>query len=36
MFKGSGFVDILPQFASLAGYAVGVLLAASWRYRKVA
>ena len=36
MLKGSGFSDILPQFASLSVLAVGLLSMAVWRYKKVA
>ena len=36
MLKGSGFMDILPHFASLAAYSVIIIGLASWRYRKIA
>jgi len=36
MLKGSGFIDILPEFISLVIYAVVSLGLAVWRYRKVA
>ena len=35
LLKGSGFMDILREFISLAIYAVVVLSLAVWRYRKV-
>jgi ABC-2 type transport system permease protein len=34
LLKGSGFRDILPEFAAMSGYAVTALSLAVWRYRK--
>ncbi|MGV3557998.1 ABC transporter permease [Larkinella arboricola] len=34
MLKGSTFADVSGQFFTLAGMAVGLLVLASWRYRK--
>ncbi|RRB02397.1 ABC transporter permease [Larkinella rosea] len=34
MLKGSTFADVSRQFGALAGMAIGLLLLASWRYRK--
>jgi ABC-2 type transport system permease protein len=36
LLKGSGFIDILPEFFSLTIYAIISLSLAVWRYRKVA
>jgi ABC-2 type transport system permease protein len=36
LLKGSGFLDVLPEMASLALYGGIVLILAVWRYRKVA
>ncbi|MDA3893229.1 MAG: ABC transporter permease [Salinivirgaceae bacterium] len=34
MLKGSGFINLLPEFISLSIYAVIILSLATWRYRK--
>jgi ABC-2 type transport system permease protein len=34
MLKGSAFADVSRQFGALAAMAIGLLLLASWRYRK--
>jgi ABC-2 type transport system permease protein len=34
LLKGSGFGDLIPEFASLCFYASVVLSLAIWRYRK--
>ncbi|MBI9068337.1 MAG: ABC transporter permease [Salinivirgaceae bacterium] len=34
MLKGSGFMDLIPEFISLSIYAVIILSLATWRYKK--